>query len=59
MVLKSAIGLPTVRVRDHVIVLKEGTSPINVRPYRYPQGQEDEIEKLVGEMLVAGMCSQA
>nr|GEV11618.1 hypothetical protein [Tanacetum cinerariifolium] len=46
-------GLPPQRDHKHAIVLKSGTEPINVRPYRYPQLQKDEIEKLVGEMLEA------
>ena len=32
-----------------------GTSPVSVRPYRYPYFQKNEIEKLVGEMLAAGI----
>nr|GEW10654.1 hypothetical protein [Tanacetum cinerariifolium] len=39
-------GLPPQRDHEHAIVLKSGTEPINVRPYRYPQLQKDEIEKL-------------
>ena len=44
---------PPQRSRDHAIILKEGTAPISVRPYRYPYVQKQEIEKLVGEMLAA------
>lgn len=29
-------GLPLVRGQEHSIVLKEGTLPISVQPYRYP-----------------------
>nr|GEW20764.1 putative mitochondrial protein [Tanacetum cinerariifolium] len=47
--------LPPSRDHEHAIVLKQGTEPINVRPYRYPQLQKDEIETLVGEMIEAGI----
>lgn len=48
-------GLPPNREKEHATVLQEGTSPINVRPYRYPQAQKDKIERLVREMLAAGI----
>jgi len=47
--------LPPHRSHDHKIILKEGTSPINVRPYRYPALQKDVIEQTVKEMLEAGI----
>ena len=48
-------GLPPKRTREHAITLQEGTSPINIRPYRYSHLQKNEIEKLVREMLQAGI----
>lgn len=47
--------LPPVRDTDHSITLQEGVESINVRPYRYPHVQKNEIERLVGEMLAAGI----
>lgn len=48
-------GLPPKRSREHAIILQEGTSPINIRPYSYSHIQKNEIEKLVREMLQAGI----
>ncbi|XP_050911420.1 uncharacterized protein LOC127126527 [Lathyrus oleraceus] len=48
-------GLPPHRSIDHHIHLVEGTNPINVRPYRYPQFQKSEMEKLIREMLDQGI----
>ncbi|KAF5450607.1 hypothetical protein F2P56_030941, partial [Juglans regia] len=48
-------GLPPRRSRDHQINLKEGTMPISARPYRYPFFQKTEIEKIVKELLAAGV----
>lgn len=48
-------GLPPNRGHEHAIILKEGTNPVSVRPYRYAQSQKDEIEKLVHDMLKAGI----
>ncbi|XP_060969861.1 uncharacterized protein LOC133037067 [Cannabis sativa] len=40
--------LPSHRKDDYRIFLQQGTTPINVRPYRYPYFQKDVIEKLDG-----------
>lgn len=34
---------------------KEGGNPVSVCPYRYPQIQKEEIEKMVRDMLLAGI----
>jgi len=44
-------GLPPVRPHDHKIPLIQGSSPVNVRPYRYPHYQKNEIEKIVLDLL--------
>lgn len=52
-------GLPPPRHIEHAIVLRSGTNPISVRPYRYSQSQKDEIEKLVRNMLNAGIIQHS
>ena len=47
--------LPPSRDEDHRIPIKAGVDPVNVRPYRYPYLQKNEIEKQVFDMLNAGL----
>jgi hypothetical protein len=49
-------GLPPSRgVHDHAIPLVPGSLPPNIRPYRHPFAQKNEIEKMVQELLTAGV----
>lgn len=48
-------SLPPKCTIDHSITLAAGTSAMNVKPYRYGHYQKDEIEKLIEEMLAAGI----
>lgn len=43
------------RDTDHCITLKEGTEPVNVRPYRYAYFLKAKIKKQVHEMLSSGL----
>lgn len=47
--------LPPHRDIEHHINLKDGTDPVNVRPYRYAYFQKAEIEKQVQDMLQSGL----
>jgi hypothetical protein len=49
-------GLPPSRgVHDHSIPLVPGSLPPNIRPYRHPFAQKNEIEKMVQEFLTVGV----
>jgi len=47
--------LPPTRDRDHHIPLLVGSGPVNVRPYRYPHYQKNEIERLIVGLLQNGV----
>jgi hypothetical protein len=46
---------PSRGVYDHSIPLVPGSLPPNIRPYRHPFAQKNEIEKMVQELLIAGV----
>jgi hypothetical protein len=49
-------GLPPSHgVHDHSIPLVPESLPPNIRPYRHPFAQKNEIEKMVQELLTAGV----
>lgn len=54
-VITTPSSLPPMRSNDHRIVLQPGSQPVSIRPYRYNHSQKDEMERLVTEMLAAGI----
>ena len=48
-------GIPPIRDHDHAIHLIPGSVPPNIWPYRYPYVQKSEIERMIAEMLEAGI----
>ena len=52
---QSPHSMPPARSTDHHIHLLPQTTPVNVRPYRYPHFQKQEIELQVDTMLQKGL----
>ncbi|XP_038998743.1 uncharacterized protein LOC120124050 [Hibiscus syriacus] len=48
-------GMPPSRRHDHAIVLKHGTQPINLRPYRFAHHHKTEVEKQIAQMLASSI----
>jgi hypothetical protein len=44
---------------DHAIPLILGSTPVSVRPYRYPPAIKDEIERQVQDMLTSGIIQHS
>jgi hypothetical protein len=53
------IGLPPTQGREHHIVLKLGSSPVAVRPYRYPAAHKDELEQQCAAMIDQGIVRRS
>lgn len=47
--------LPPIRGVEHQILLKEGSMPKQMYPYRYSHSSKDEIERIVQELLSTGV----
>jgi len=47
--------LPPKRRHDHQVPLINGAESVNLRPYRHPWEQKNIIEKMIAEMLEAGI----
>jgi len=52
-------GLPPLREHEHLIRLQSNAGPVNVRPYRYPHYQRNEIEKIVLDLLKSGVVKSS
>ena len=52
---KNPKGLPPIRDHDHDIHFIPRSFPPNIKPYRYPYVQKSEIERMIAEMLEAGI----
>ncbi|XP_058726191.1 uncharacterized protein LOC131597514 [Vicia villosa] len=48
-------GLPPPRPHDHRIPILPNTTPVNVKPYRYPHSQKDAMTSIIQEMLQDGI----
>ncbi|CAJ2649147.1 unnamed protein product [Trifolium pratense] len=53
------IQLPPMRSQAHQIKLFPDHGAVNVRPYRYPHHQKEEIERQIKELLEAGVIRQS
>ncbi|KAL4297836.1 hypothetical protein GQ457_12G027660 [Hibiscus cannabinus] len=51
--------LPPMRGQEHKIALMNENEAVKVKPYRYPAHQKDEIERLIKEMLTAGIIGDS
>jgi len=52
-------GMPPPRSQDHSITLRPGSTPVAVRPYRYPVAHKDELERQCTAMLNQGIIQRS
>jgi hypothetical protein len=52
-------GLPPKRGRHHAIILKPGSAPVVVRPYRYSAAHKDKLERQCATMIDQGIVRRS
>ena len=53
------IGIPPSRDCDHRINLQADSQPVQVKPYRYPHSQKNEIKIMVTQILQEGLTEHS
>jgi hypothetical protein len=53
------MDLPPQKRIEHLIEIKPGSSPVKIRPYRYPHHHKTEIERLVQDLLKCGIITKS
>ena len=51
--------LPPKRKIEHIIETKPDSTPVNVKPYRYPHHHKTEIERLIQDLLEHGIITKS
>ena len=54
-----SMELPPERKIEHVIKIKYGSGPANVKPYRYPCHHKRDIESLIPDLLKCGVITKS
>nr|GEY96571.1 hypothetical protein [Tanacetum cinerariifolium] len=52
-------ALPPQRSFDHKIILRDESTMVNIKPYRYPPNQKDVIEAMVNELMETDVARQS
>jgi hypothetical protein len=53
------MDLPPQRRIEHLIEIKPESSPVKIRPYRYPHHHKTKIERLVQDLLKCGIITKS
>jgi hypothetical protein len=51
--------MPPKRNIEHIIEFKPDSTPVNIKPYRYPHHHKIEIERLIQDLLNVGLLQHA
>ena len=54
-----SMKLPLERKIEHIIEVKPDSTPVNVKPYRYPHHHKIEIERLIQDLLNHGVITKS